>query len=92
MGTPTMTKILFSKGLLIAAASAVVISLAVAGAPAQAQMKKGAKAPPPPPPAPGFCTANVNAFKWGNMSWRTQGGQVIPTLAMCYDQHCPASC
>lgn len=88
-----MKKNFLSKGAMIAAVSAVAIMLAVAGG-ASAQTKKSAKmaAPPPPPPAPGFCTAKVNELKWGNMSYRTQSGEVVPTLAVCYDTHCPAQC
>jgi hypothetical protein len=87
-----MTRTFLSKGAMIAAASAVAIMLAVAGG-ANAQTKKSAKmAAPPPPPAPGFCTAKMNELKWGNMSYRSQGGEVVPTLAVCYDTHCPAPC
>ncbi|MCC6948851.1 MAG: hypothetical protein IT539_13875 [Bradyrhizobiaceae bacterium] len=76
---------------MFAAAAVAALVVALSAAPAAAQGQKGAKMTPKPA-GPGFCTAHVNAFKWGHMHWRTSTGATMPTLAMCYEPNCPAKC
>lgn len=76
---------------VLAAAAVATLAVSLSTAPATAQAQKGAKMTPKPA-GPAFCTASVNAYKWGHLHWRSATGVVVPTLAVCYEPYCPAKC